>query len=147
MHPSSIVELYGYYAYPLKTFPEGREQFSLSYDGKEAVVYGGLISNKSNIIWKFDPLNLSWKKEDQDFSNSIVPRFGHTCNLYQKKLYVFGGRTKLNNYFYIPDLEIYNLEDKTWTNPIVYTKSTLKLRRNHISLLVGEIVYIYFYHI
>lgn len=134
----SSVDLYGYYVYPNKTFPEGREQFSLSYDGTSALIYGGLISNKSNLIWKLDPLNLTWTKEDQDFSTSIVSRFGHTANLYQKKVYVFGGRTKLNNYFYIPDLEIYNLEDKTWFSPILYTKSTLKLRRNHVSLLVGE---------
>ncbi len=44
----------------------------------------------------------------------------------------------MQNYSYILDLEIYNLEDKTWAAPTLYTKSTLKLRRNHVAVLVGK---------
>lgn len=133
-----FAELYSYYVYTNKIFPEGREQFTLSYDGEEIIMVGGLVSNKSNILWKLDPKNLSWTKENCEFSQSIVLRYGHTAILHQKRLYVFGGRTKINNYFYIPDLDIYNLEDKTWDQPSLYTKSTLKLRRNHVALLVGK---------
>jgi len=135
----SFAELYSHYAYSSKIFPEGREQFSFSYDGADTIMYGGLVSNKSNIIWRLDPINLSWDKESCEIIHSVLLRYGHTAILYQKKLYVFGGRTKMQNYFYIPDLEIYNLEDKTWGTPNLFTKSTLRLRRNHIALLVGKL--------
>jgi hypothetical protein len=36
------------------------------------------------------------------------------------------------------DLEIFNLEEKTWFSPILYTKNTLQLRRNHVADLVGH---------
>jgi len=36
------------------------------------------------------------------------------------------------------DLEIFNLDEKTWSNPIVYTKSTLQLRKNHVAELIGK---------
>ena len=44
----------------------------------------------------------------------------------------------MQNYFYILDLEVYGLDDKMWAAPTLYTKSTLKLRRNHVALLVGK---------
>jgi len=58
--------------------------------------------------------------------------------LYQKKLYLFGGKSKLQNFSFIQDLEIFNMEDRTWATPNIYTKNNLKLRRNHISLTVGK---------
>lgn len=131
-------ELYSYYVYPNKIFPEGREQFTFSYDGVNGILLGGLGSNKSNILWKLDPKNLSWAREDCEFSQSILLRYGHTATLHQKRLYVFGGRTKIQNYSFILDLEVYNLEDKGWAAPTIYTKSTLKLRRNHVAVLVGK---------
>lgn len=131
-----FLEMYGSYVYSYKLFPEGREQFSFSYDNTDAIVYGGLISNKSNKVWKFDPANLSWNILDFD-TQSINVRSGHSGILYQKKLYLFGGKSKLQNFYFIQDLEIFNLEDRTWTSPNVFTKSTLKLRRNHVGIVVG----------
>ena len=48
-------ELYGTYKYSLKNFPEGREQFSLRYNSIDAVLFGGMVSNKNNYLWTLDP--------------------------------------------------------------------------------------------
>jgi len=79
-------DIYSYYVYASKTFPEGREQFTLSFDGNEIIMYGGLSTNKSNILWKLDPLNLSWSKENCDFGHSVLLRYGHTSNIIVKIL-------------------------------------------------------------
>ena len=131
------LEMYGYYVYSYKLFPEGREQFSFSYDNTDAIVYGGLITNKSNKIWKLDPSTLTWSVLDYD-TQSINVRSGHSGVLYQKRLYLFGGRSKLQNFHFMQDLEIFNLEDRTWTTPNVHSKNNLKLRRNHVGLVVGN---------
>jgi N-acetylneuraminic acid mutarotase len=104
---------------------------------QDMVLFGGIVTNKNNNVWSFDPNSLEWKK-----INSLnIPanaRYGHTSVLYQKKLYIFGGKTKVQNYSFIPDLEIFNLEEKTWQSPVLYTKNTLKLRRNHLAELIGN---------
>jgi len=81
---------------------------------------------------------MEWKKLPNDNNISVSSRFGHTGVLYQKKLLIFGGKIKLNNIYFMADLEIYNLEDKHWSTPIVYSKNTLKLRSNHIAELIGN---------
>ena len=64
-------------------------------------------------------------------------RYGHTAVLYQKKLFIFGGKTKNHNYYFLADLDIYNIETDSWTSPILYTKNTLDLRINHIADQIG----------
>ena len=51
-------ELYGYYKYSSKNFPEGREQFSMDYNLTDIVLFGGIVSNKNNNIWSLDPSKL-----------------------------------------------------------------------------------------
>ena len=79
---------------------------------------------------------MEWKKIPID-SNKINLRYGHSAIMFQKKLILFGGRIKINNYVFSGDLEVFNLEDKSWTNPIIFTKSTLKLRSFHAAELIG----------
>jgi hypothetical protein len=139
---ASNIELYSYFIYPQKNFPEGREQFSISNDSNEIVLFGGIVSNKNNNIWSLDPVNLEWRKITAEFSQAN-PRYGHTGVLFQKKLFVFGGKTKSQNYFYIPDLEIFGLEDRQWSTPSLFTKGTLKLRRNHIAIVIGHHMFVH----
>lgn len=134
---SSSTDMYGYYIYSSKNFPEGREQFSWSKDGSDFLLFGGIVSNKTNYIWNLDPVNLEWKKIIAEGIPANL-RYGHTAVLYQRKLYVFGGKTKVNNYPYIPDLEVFSLDDRTWANPVLYTKSILKVRRNHVAKIIGH---------
>ena len=50
-------ELFGNYVYCTKNFPESREQFTLTYDLYDVVLFGGMSSNKNNIVWTLDPGN------------------------------------------------------------------------------------------
>lgn len=63
--------------------------------------------------------------------------------MYQKKLYLFGGKTFIEKYCDLGDLEIFNLEDKTWSFPQVFTKSIMKTRRNHIAEVIGNQMFIH----
>ena len=133
----SSTEMYGYYVYGSNSFPEGREQFCWCSEFNNYVLFGGITSNKSNNVWNLDPLNVEWTPIDVEGSNANL-RYGHTGVLYQNKLYVFGGKAKLNNYTFFPDLEIFNLEDRNWISPPLQTKMVLKLRRNHIAKSIGH---------
>jgi hypothetical protein len=55
-----------------------------------------------------------------------------------KKFYVFGGKIKSNNYHYLADLEIYDLNDNSWIISNFNSKNNLELRRNHIADLIGQ---------
>lgn len=51
------MELYAYYKYSTKNFPEGREQFAFDYNLSEIVLFGGIVTNKNNHVWTLDPSN------------------------------------------------------------------------------------------
>ena len=105
---SGSTELFGYYLYSKKVFPEGREQFSLSFDTINMLVFGGISTKSFNDTWIFEPNKIEWKKINYDTS-SPNPRFGHTSTLFQNKLVLFGGKTKQNNYSFNADIEILNI--------------------------------------
>ena len=129
-------KLFSHYVYAKKNFPEGREQFSWNYNN-EIILWGGIGANKNNFIWELNPVSLEWTKSQSELTPPPL-RYGHTGIVHQKRLYVFGGKTKLPTYSLMCDLDIFNLEDKTWLSPILYTKSTLQLRRNHVADLIGQ---------
>jgi N-acetylneuraminic acid mutarotase len=89
-------------------FPESREQFSLSYDLTNIIIFGGISTRSFNDTWLLNPQTNEWKKLQYDFS-SLYPRFGHSSTIYERKLYVFGGRSKQSNYVYNADIEVLNL--------------------------------------
>lgn len=49
----------------------------------------------------------------------------------------------MQNYYFLADLEVYDLNAKVWSTPIVYTKATLRLRKNHIAELIGNQMFIH----
>lgn len=139
---TQFIELYVQYLYSSKIFPEGREQFTFSYDNGEAILFGGLITNKSTKLWKFNPEKYYWSIIDYENSNtstsSIGNRSGHIAILLQKKLYVFGGKSKIHSQFVLQDLEIFDMETNIWTFPNFLSKNYLKLRKNHVAVAVGK---------
>lgn len=58
--------------------------------------------------------------------------------LHNKKVFIFGGKTWINNYCTLGDLEYFNLVDKSWSFPALPTKSLLQVRRNHIAECFGN---------
>lgn len=134
---NATTKMYGYYLYSKNDFPEGREQFVWVSESNVFLLFGGIVSNKTNYIWSFDPANVEWWKINYD-NMQVSLRYGHTGVLHQRKLYVFGGKAKMQSFYAMPDLEIFNLEDRTWSCPVLYTKSTLKMRRNLVSCAIGQ---------
>lgn len=49
------LKLYCYYTYANKNFPEGREQFAFHNHLTDIFLYGGIVSNKNNNVWRLDP--------------------------------------------------------------------------------------------
>ena len=124
--------------YSPKGFPENREQFSFSLNATETeiILYGGFSSNiHSNSLWKLTTANFTWTNLP---STSMQPdiRIGHTGIIFKNKFIIFGGR-----YIQVPilaDLDVYNIDTNTWSNPAVNTTRYLKLRKHHIACLIGQ---------
>lgn len=133
-----IPKLFVHYKYPKGNFPEGREQFVFFFDTSKIILWGGINSNRSTDVWSLNPLNLEWTKYACQNVYPPNPRYGHSGILFEKKLYVFGGKSKSNNYSYIPDLEYFNTDDHMWTSPNMNSHLQIKLRKNHVCDLIGR---------
>lgn len=97
-----------------------------------------MITNKSNRIWKFDPSNYSWSILEFEGSALTINRTGHSAILHQKKLFIFGGKAKIQNVYIFHDLEIFDIENNTWIYPNCSCINYLKLRKNHVAVVVGK---------
>jgi hypothetical protein len=86
------------------------------------------------VIFNLD--NLVWTKQIPANENYPQLRYGHTGVLYGKRYYIFGGRTQ--HYILLGDVEVYSLEDKSWSSPMLMTKNTLQLRKYHIAEVIGH---------
>ena len=86
--------------------------------------------------------NLEWDKRDSENLPSY-PRYGHTGILYQKKYIVYGGKIKSITYHLMGDLDIYDLNENTWSTPGFSSKNFLAPRRNHIAELIGHQIFIH----
>ena len=53
-------------------------------------------------------VKIEWKKIVYE-NSAPNSRFGHTALIYQKKMILFGGRSKLNNYSFNADIEVFNI--------------------------------------
>ena len=121
-------------------FPESREQFSMDIEKNSNKIYlfGGLNSNMKNPnLWELNPNEILWKKLKS--TNYTEPRLGHSGNVYQNKYIIFGGRYYNSNIF--ASLDIYNINNNSWFSP--YEKPFFKLRRNHISCMIGSHMFIH----
>ena len=138
------VQLYAYYRYPNKNFPGGREQFSLfhSINSNKIYISGGLkVKMNRNSIWSLNMEKLEWNKVQQnEYTNN---RYGHTANIYQNKIYFFGGRAKIDKGIYYPGLEIFSLNDGIYYKPLLGKLNSPIPRRNHISVLIDEQIFIH----
>lgn len=131
------MKLFGHYKYPNKAFPEGREQFSLSLFNTDLYLLGGIgSSNKANSIWSLEVESLEWKKIIT--LNNSSCRFGHSASFFQNKLFVYGGRVKVNHVTEFVESEIFNLDSKTWMIPSFQDTEKPLMRRNHMHETVGQ---------
>lgn len=127
--------LKNYFQYPKKNFPESRAEFSFSQEGKEFILYGGFNSIKKSKIWKFNSDKKTWNQiEINGFKTDN--RYGHTGVLRYRNLYIFGGKLVLGKI--LGDLEIFNLDSKTWLFPNSDSNRRFDLRKNHIACSIGN---------
>jgi len=61
MFTNGIADMYGYYIYCNKSFPESREQFSICGDFFNTFIFGGYSSKLFNDLWEFDGGNFFYK--------------------------------------------------------------------------------------
>lgn len=62
---------------------------------------------------------------------------------YDKRLYIFGGKSQQDLYSYLADVEIFDLDFNKLSAPVLYTKSIVKLRKSHIAVVVGNHILIH----
>ena len=60
------MELYACYKTGQKNFPEGREQFAFNYNISEIILFGGIVTNKSNNVWVLDPCKIDKIKKNYE---------------------------------------------------------------------------------
>ena len=130
------------YFRPIKVFPESREEFCMNYDPISNSIYlfsGNTCNLTINQIWKFSINKLLWTNIK---SNNYVtePRSGHTGVIYKNKYIIFGGQILHKGDF--AELDMFNLETNTWINASTNCLF-FKLRKNHISCLIGQQMFIH----
>ena len=129
------LELFSFFIYSTKNFPEGKEQFSLCTKGKYLYLSGGLSTNmKQMSIWSLNMETLEWNKIL--LKNTTYSRFGHTSIYYQNKIYFFGGTLKIEKSSLLTNLEIFSFYDKSFT--VSNSKTGPCKRKNHIAELIGN---------
>jgi len=129
------LKLFSYYKYPLKNFPEGREQFSVCRQDNDIIISGGISTNMKTLsIWRLNIPLLEWKKINPE--NGIENRYGHTALSLNNKLYIFGGKTKYLNTSYMNGLDIFSFSEKKMLNNTIYGEKP-ENRKSHIAVFVG----------
>ena len=136
----SSIQLEVKFIYSSRLFPESREQFVFAQEANDVLLCGGFVSNKSNVMWKFIPSSLKWKRVDLGTLNPEA-RYGHSGVMHNGKLIIFGG--KYINLPILGDVDVFNLDTKIWSTPPLTSYSKLKLRRNHIAISVGNQMFIH----
>ena len=138
----SVFLLTGYHQ-STKVCPESREQFSINYEPITNSIYlfsGNSCCISNQQLWRYNLLTYNWESLKAP-TQLMEGRSGHTGIIYKSKLIIFGGRY-LNNTT-LADVDIYNIDNNTWTLGQLNTSMFLKLRRNHVACLVGQQMFIH----
>ena len=129
------LKFFSYYKYPVKNFPEGREQFSICRQDNDIIITGGISTKmKTLAIWRLNLTTLEWKKVKTD--NPIENRYGHTALSMNNKLYIFGGKTKYLNTSYMNNLDIFSFTERKIINCQINGEKP-ENRKYHIAIFVG----------
>ena len=129
------LKFFSYYKYPVKNFPEGREQFSICRQDNDIIITGGISTKmKTLAIWRLNLTTLEWKKIKTD--NPIENRYGHTALSMNNKLYIFGGKTKYLNTSYMNNLDIFSFVERKIINCQINGEKP-ENRKSHIAVFIG----------
>ena len=130
------LRLYSYFKYPVKNYPEGREQFSICIKNSDIIITGGISTSMKHLsIWSLNIPKLEWEKVN--YNNPSENRYGHTALALNNKLYIYGGKTKYANSSVLNGLDIFSFNNNSFSNNNIIEGEHPENRRNHIALLVG----------
>ena len=126
--------------YAAKNSPESRSQFIFVKEENDIVLYGGYNISRKNNLWIFNPFQKTWTSlETIGLSNQL--RYAHSGVLYNRNLYIFGGKYFRTSTF--ANIEIFNLEKQCWTIPKLESEKRIPLRRNHVACRVGDAMFVH----
>ena len=135
------IKLFAYYKYPIKNYPEGREQFSISLKNSDIIISGGISTNMKYLsIYSLNLLKIEWEKINQNLQ--IDNRYGHTALTLNNKLYIFGGKTKYSTTSVLNGLEVFSFNNNTYSSNFLNGDSP-ENRRNHIAIFIGAQMFIH----
>jgi len=92
-------------------FPAGMDYSpGVVYDGKLWLIGGSSVhpDKKTNVIWTYAPREQVWKQEK---AAQFLPRMGHSCVVFQEKIWVMGGISKTKA---MRDVWSYDKRDQSW---------------------------------
>lgn len=116
--------------------PPPRYGHSAIFAGGIIIVFGGKGPKDTvyNDLYTFDPdqKKNSWLVANET-GEAPAPRFNHTANLWNKKMYIFGG---WNGKDFFNDTIVYDLEKMIWNKLDTY--GTPSPRMGHASCVVGS---------
>ena len=129
------LKFFSYYKYPVKNFPEGRQQFSICRQDNDIIITGGISTKmKTLAIWRLNLTTLEWKKVKTD--NPIENRYGHTALSMNNKLYIFGGKTIYLNTSCMNNLDVFSFTERKIINCQINGEKP-ENRKSHIAIFVG----------
>eukprot|EP00698_Gefionella_okellyi_P011837 TRINITY_DN3147_c0_g1_i1.p1 TRINITY_DN3147_c0_g1~~TRINITY_DN3147_c0_g1_i1.p1 ORF type:complete len:4003 (-),score=857.71 TRINITY_DN3147_c0_g1_i1:159-12167(-) len=124
--------------------PERSSHSATAINDKEVLVFGGQVCKTTlqlfNDIYILNLDKWEWRKP-LTTGASPAPRGRHTANLYNGKLYVFGGYGQANTVF--GDLFCYDIETSTWTRPKTKGAAPSKPRFAHSAALSGNRLFLF----
>lgn len=114
--------------------PSPRYGHSAVYSGGIIIIFGGKGPKDIvyNDLYTFDPKNNNWLLANET-GESPSPRYNHTANIWNMKMYVFGG---WNGKEFFNDTIVYDLEKMVWNK--LETQETPCPRMGHASCIVSN---------
>lgn len=92
-----------------KLKPYARTQFTMTVNGSNLFIVGGVCNERLFEIWVSDCKNKFEWKQCFPKGENINPRMGHTAVLFQNMIYIFGGNVKDNPQMPRDDISIYDI--------------------------------------
>eukprot|EP01080_Neovahlkampfia_damariscottae_P000440 gene440-6853_t len=127
-----------------QTFSPGKlRRHTASYEEDKMYIFGGTsyfnLGFEVNTLFTYNFKTHKW--DHMVPQNNIKPRCGHTCNIYQGKLYIFGG---YNDLYYDEFLNDF-IECDTKTGKFITQKLSkhIESRFGHSSVIMGNKMIIY----